>query len=122
MMLCLFISEYSERGRNLQKCILRVISDFYFYLRLMMQSKERGKAENLGWNLREWLKCVALSHEIHIYNICKPPLYLLLQRVLMYISISSRSDAFQSTPNKNIYVSIIRNNHRRGRIWVGIGY
>lgn len=47
MMLRLFISACLERGRNLQKCILRVISDFYFYLRLMMQSRERGKAENL---------------------------------------------------------------------------
>lgn len=52
------------KGEKLQHVSLRVLkSDFYFYSRLMMQSRVESY---LTCKLRDRIECVALSHGIHI--------------------------------------------------------
>lgn len=89
-------------------------SDFYFYLRLMMQC--RGMERNLRWNLLDRLKCAALfslSHGIRICNICPP--HLLPSRVLaVCFSISISLPALQKFSQMGSFC-IIGNNHRATR-------
>lgn len=96
-------------------------SDFYFYLRLMMQC--RGMERNLRWNLLDRLKCCAalfiLFNGIRICplpRICNigPP-YPLPSRVLaMCFSISISLPALQKFFQMGSFC-IIENNHRATR-------
>lgn len=117
-----FSCTYSEKGEKFAEIYPSSHIWFLFLFTFNDAIWERGKAENLGWNLWEWLKCAALSHGIHIFIIFARLPYICFNHVCsyMYTSISSISSLtylhwLRSTSNENIFVWIIRNDHRGGR-------